>query len=111
MGNLGQIIVSKGFAQSAINGPIWPHWMWGLRMIDTVLQGKAISTCKLKGNILLLNRYLGMSQPVWPDWAIYCSLGKFSKPVVTIILPILGNFCEGVKLFQFYCKIILGQLL
>ena len=26
-------------------------------------------------------------QSVWPDWAIYCNLGNFSKPVATIILP------------------------
>ena len=29
---------------------------------------------------------------VWPDWAIYDTLGNFSKPVATIILPILPHF-------------------
>ena len=29
---------------------------------------------------------------VRPDWAIYCTLGNFSKPMATIILPILPTF-------------------
>ena len=45
--------------------------------------------------------------PVWPDWAIYCTLGNFSKPLAAINLPksptFLGNFCKGVKiLFYLY---------
>ena len=39
--------------------------------------------------------------PVWPDWAIYWTLGKFSKPLAAINLPksltFLGNFCKGVQ--------------
>ena len=42
---------------------------------------------------------------VWPDWAIYCTLGSFSKPVATIILPklptFLGKLSEAVKIFHF----------
>ena len=52
---------------------------------------------------------------VWPDWAIYCTLGNFSKPVAKIILPkfttFLGNFCKVVKMFHFASEIIFGQLL
>ena len=33
-----------------------------------------------------------LSYTVWPDWAIYCTLSNFSKPVVKIILPILPTF-------------------
>ena len=55
------------------------------------------------------------SQSVWSDWAIYCILGSFSKPVATIILPksptFLGNFCQGLKIFNFSSEIIFGQLL
>ena len=55
----------------------------------------------------------GRFQPVWPDWAIYCTLGNFSKPVATIILPksptFLYNFCEGFKNFHFSSEIILGN--
>ena len=51
----------------------------------------------------------------WPDWAIYCTFGIFSKPVATIILPksptFLGNFCKGVKIFHFSSEIIFRQLL
>ena len=48
--------------------------------------------------------------PVWPDWAIYCTLGNFSKPVATIILPtFLGNFCKAVKIFIVPVKSFLGN--
>ena len=54
-------------------------------------------------------------QPVWPDWAIFCTLGKFLKPLATINLPksptFLGNFCKGVKSYHFSSEIIFGQLL
>ena len=46
---------------------------------------------------------------------IYCTLGNFSKPVGTIILPklptFLGNFCKGIKIFHYAIEIIFGQLL
>ena len=49
---------------------------------------------------------------VWPDWAIYWTLGKF---LATINLPkyhtFLGNFWEGVKIYHFSSEIIFGQLL
>ena len=52
-------------------------------------------------------------QAVWPDWAIYCTLGNFSKPVAAIILPklptFLGKFCRVVKIFYFASEIIFGQ--
>ena len=45
----------------------------------------------------------------------FCTLGNFSKPLTTIILPksptFLGNFCEGIKIFNFSSEIIFGQLL
>ena len=53
--------------------------------------------------------------PVWPDWAIYWTLGNFLKPLATINLPkshtFLGNFCKGVKIIQFSSETIFGQLL
>ena len=56
-----------------------------------------------------------VSGPVWPDWAIYCTLGNFSKSFATINLPksptFLGNFCKAVKIFNFSSEIIFGQLL
>ena len=43
---------------------------------------------------------------VWPDWAVYWTLGIFTKPLATINLPksptFLGNFCEIVKIFKFF---------
>ena len=50
---------------------------------------------------------------VWPDWAIYWTLGYFLKPLPTINLSksptFLGNFCKGVKIFHFSIEIILGN--
>ena len=52
---------------------------------------------------------------MWPDWAIYWTLGHFLKLLATINLPksltFLGNFCKGVKIYHFSSKIIFGQLL
>ena len=45
-------------------------------------------------------------QTVWPDLAIYWTLGNFLKPLATIHLPksptVLGNFCEGVKNLSYF---------
>ena len=53
--------------------------------------------------------------PVWPDWAIYWTMGKFLKPLATINLPksptILCNFCKGVKIYHFSNELIFGELL
>ena len=39
------------------------------------------------------------------DWVIYCTLGNFSKPVATLILPklptFLVDFCKVIKTFNF----------
>ena len=51
---------------------------------------------------------------VWPDWAIYYTLGNFLKPLATANLPkspLLGNFSKGVKIYHFSSEIIFGQLL
>ena len=52
---------------------------------------------------------------VWPDLAIFCTLGNFLKPWAAINLPksptFLGNFCKGVKIYHFSSEIIFGQLL
>ena len=57
---------------------------------------------------------LRLVNSVWPDWAIYWTLGNFSKPLATINLPksptLLGNFCKGVKIFNFSSEITFGQL-
>ena len=44
------------------------------------------------GGRLSWNSYKWILQPVWPDWAIYCTSGNFSKPVATIISPKLPTF-------------------
>ena len=51
--------------------------------------------------------------PVWPDLAIFCTLGNHSKLVATIILPksptLLANFCIGVKIIHFSSEFTFGQ--
>ena len=46
---------------------------------------------------------------VWPDWAIYWTLGTF---LAAINLPksptFLGNFCKVVKIYYFSSEIIFG---
>ena len=63
----------------------------------------------------LPQRHLGINRAVWPDRAIYWTLGNFSKPVATISWPksptFLGNSCKGVKIFNFSVEFIFGQLL
>ena len=48
---------------------------------------------------------------VWPDWAIYWTLGNFSKPVATISLPKspTGNFVKVSKSLIFLEKSFLGN--
>ena len=52
-------------------------------------------------------------RPVWPDWAIYWTLGNFLKPLATISLPkspiFLGNFSKGLKIFHFSSESFLGK--
>ena len=54
-------------------------------------------------------------QPVWPDVAIFRTLGNFLKPLTTINLAksptFLGNFCKGFKIYHFSNEIIFGQFL
>ena len=71
------------------------------------------STTKNRSN--LSDGFKGSLGPVWPEWAIYWTLGNFSKPVATIIFPksptFLGNFYKDVKIFHVSCGNIFGLLL
>ena len=52
------------------------------------------------------NHFIRTYLPVWPDWAIYWTLGNFSKPFATINLPksptFLGNFCKAANIIHFF---------
>ena len=52
---------------------------------------------------------------VWPDLAIYWTLGIFLKPLATVNLPksltFFGNFCKVVKMYDFSCEVIFWELL
>ena len=47
---------------------------------------------------------------VWPDWAIYWTLGYFLEPLATINLlkspTFLGNFYKVVKIYDFWATFI-----
>ena len=77
------------------------HWRYNCTVI--------LSFAKVSS---LFKQWLAL-QAVWPDLVIYYTLGNFSKPRSTIILPthILGNFCKSVKIFHFTKEILFGQLL
>ena len=53
------------------------------------------------------------SSPLWPDWAINCTLGNFFEPVATIFLSKMSTFfrnvCKGVEKFNFSREIFLGN--
>ena len=71
---------------------------------------------QLSQQFAMLNRYrTGWLRSVWPELAIFCTLGNFFKPLATINLPksstFLGNFCKGVKNSHFSSETIFGQLL
>ena len=69
----------------------------------------------LSTTVLFLLPFPSVSEPVWPDWAIFCTLGNFLKPLATINLPksltFLGNFYKVAKMYDFSCEIIFGQFL
>ena len=62
-----------------------------IQMIDT-FEFDTICICNLKDMNMFLKTWVYKRQdcclqPVWPDWAIYWTLGNFSKPLGTINLP------------------------
>ena len=65
-------------------------------------------------NFKLFHHY-HLHEPVWPDWAIYWTLGNFLKPLATIILPksptFLGIFFTCVKIYHLSSEIIFGKLI
>ena len=72
-----------------------------------------LSLC-LSISMSLFNTQYFSFQSVWTDWTIYWTLGNFSKSFSTINLStsptLLGNFCKGVKIFDFSSEIILGNI-
>ena len=61
-------------------------------------------------NFLSLSTLFRLPQLVWPDLAIYWTLGNFLKPLATINFPksptFLGNFCKWVKIYHFWATFI-----
>ena len=87
---------------------IWSHCFWETTTI-------ASHACEPHHDWLVIS-YWGIWRwimtAVWPDSAIYWTLGNFSKPLATInlakSLTFLGNFGKGVKIFHFSSEIMLG---
>ena len=65
-------------------------------------QFESLHTKRPTWRIFYINVKCGLVA-VWPDWAIFCTLGNHSKLVATIILSksptLLGNFCKGLVKF------------
>ena len=75
-----------------------------------------LSKISLWHRLLIVAIYVGQAlQTVWPDLAIYYTLGNFSKPGQQVFCQngqhIFGNFCKGVKIIYFTREILFGQLL
>ena len=97
--------------------------LWTQLICPNLIHSNAILVKVSKYLIFLLKSFLGnfllvtlcARCPVWPDWAIFSTLGKFFKPLATINLPktltFLGNFCKGIKIYHFSSEIIFEQLL
>ena len=50
---------------------------------------------------LVQNRFFAARQTVWPDWAIYYTLGNWGNKDFAQIAHIIRLFCKGVKIFDF----------
>ena len=100
----------------------WYKLFWMKMRLWRQLEGHNSSQLFLR---LFLSLFVPLSHPcgfycghqcswtVWPDWAIYWTLGKCLKPLATINLPksptFFGNFCKSVKIYHFSSEIILGN--
>ena len=82
---------------------------FGLTAKDLFVVSSKGTLCQVFGKPqITVNSFLTMlieavsSPPVWPDWALYWTLGNFLKPLATMNLSksptFLGNFCKGVKI-------------
>ena len=67
---------------------------------------------EVDGSLIVIHYHIH-SLPVWPDWAIFCTLDNHSKQVATNILlklpTLLGNFSKCAKSFIFLVKSFLGN--
>ena len=74
---------------------------------------RSLAACKHFGVRVSDLKRIGTRKAVWPDLAIYWTLGKFLQPLATIILPksptFLGNFCKGVENYPFSSATFLGN--
>ena len=82
---------------------------WNIFWLGNAAFCLLLRRCKREGKAELEN-IKWRKRPVWPDWAIFWTLGNFSKPLATINLPksptFLGNFCKGVKIYHFWATFI-----
>ena len=98
---------------------VWITLYQQIYLIGWILEYKPVKHEVRLSVILLLttvqSKWSSCQGAVWPDWAIYWTLGNFSKSLATINLPkslaFLGNFCKGVKIFNFTSKINFGHIL
>ena len=105
------VVKSKPVKQEVGSTVILPHW-------SSVFSASGFKRCRISRVPYSLNHChlpitVKCDGAVWPDLAIYWTLGNFSNPFETMNLPkfpiFLGNFCNSIKIFNFYSEIILGN--
>ena len=97
-------------------------WKGSIWQVSSILRAYLLPNFKIfysfRAASFFLFRWQSLcpAPPVWPDWAIYWTLGNFSKLLALINLSrsptFLGNFCKGVKIFYFFLvKSFLGNFI
>ena len=83
------------------------------RMCGRNAAGTRVLWCSVREREIVYIERVRACLPVWPDWAIYWTLGNFSKPGATISLhkspTFWGYFCKGVKILILLVKSFLGN--
>ena len=84
-----------------------------IKLEDKIFSVFKIIILHLNGFIVGDLWHVRLLLPVWPELAIFCTLGNFLKPFATMNLPksttFLGNLSKGAKIIHFSNEIIFGQ--
>ena len=106
------------FGKLYINGNIEPIYFENVAKIEQNVPINQIKSINLQRvicwKLCTTSNSSWTMQTVWPDWAIYWTLGNFLKPLATINLPqsppFLGNFWKLSKSIIFLVKLFLGNI-
>ena len=103
---LSTVLKRRNKEKEVGNGPLKSKWK-----VEVVIEWVLIMSTDARYRLV---DFIREWKPVWPELAIFWTLGNFSKPLATSYLPnsptFLGIFCKGVKIFKFLVKSFLGNL-